>query len=161
MKSTLTQLWFDTRRVFARKPLSFWLLFCASPTSHLCSWLTGAKVTLKHCNAKRNLHHLCDTPFKCTCSKGRVVLGFWIKRSTYEEQPVVKFQYQTLLVAATSTLGDYVAWSTYPNLNNMLGANLRIPAVSVRRDSLPPPWNVHLCPLWLDAPNFRVVPVVK
>lgn len=61
--------------------------------------------------------------------------GFWVKRSTYEEQPVVKFQYQTLLVAATSTRGDYVAWSTFPHLNNMLGSKLRIPAVSVRNAS--------------------------
>lgn len=60
--------------------------------------------------------------------------GFWIKRSTYEEQPVVRFQYQTLLLAATSTQGDYVAWSTFPHLNNMLGSNLRIPAVSVREE---------------------------
>uniref|UniRef100_A0A8C9YVP9 Transmembrane protein 231 n=1 Tax=Sander lucioperca TaxID=283035 RepID=A0A8C9YVP9_SANLU len=60
--------------------------------------------------------------------------GFWVKRSTYEEQPVVRFQYQTLLVAATSTQGDYVAWSTFPHLNNMLGANLRMPAVSVREE---------------------------
>ncbi|XP_037623344.1 transmembrane protein 231 isoform X2 [Sebastes umbrosus] len=60
--------------------------------------------------------------------------GFWIKRSTYEEQPVVRFQYQTVLVAATSTQGDYVAWSTFPHLNNMLGANLRIPAISVREE---------------------------
>lgn len=44
----------------------------------------------------------------------------------------MRFQYQTLLVAATSTQGDYVAWSTFPHLNNMLGANLRIPAVTVR-----------------------------
>ncbi|KAK2841716.1 hypothetical protein Q5P01_011916 [Channa striata] len=58
--------------------------------------------------------------------------GFWVKRSTYEEQPVVRFQYETLLVAATNSQGDYVAWSTYPSLNNMLGANLRTPAVSVR-----------------------------
>lgn len=60
------------------------------------------------------------------------VSGFWIKRKTYEEQPVVRFQYQTLLFAATSLQGDYVAWSTFPHLNNMLGTNLRIPAVSVR-----------------------------
>ncbi|XP_008295022.1 transmembrane protein 231 [Stegastes partitus] len=58
--------------------------------------------------------------------------GFWIKRSTYEEQPLVRFQYETLLVAATSVRGDYVAWSSFSLLNNMLGANLRIPAVSVR-----------------------------
>ncbi|XP_069570386.1 transmembrane protein 231 [Brachyistius frenatus] len=60
--------------------------------------------------------------------------GFWIKRSTYEEQPVVRFQYETLLLAATSAQGDYVAWSTFPHLNNMLGSNLRIPAVSVREE---------------------------
>lgn len=45
---------------------------------------------------------------------------------------MVRFQYQTLLFAATSLQGDYVAWSTFPHLNNMLGTNLRIPAVSVR-----------------------------
>lgn len=57
--------------------------------------------------------------------------GFWTKISTYEEQPVVRFQYQVLLVAATSTRGDYVAWSTFPHLNRMLGSNLRIPSLSV------------------------------
>lgn len=60
--------------------------------------------------------------------------GFWLKRSSYEEQPVVRFQYQTLMVATTSTRGDYVAWSTFPRLNNLLGANFRIPAVSVREE---------------------------
>ncbi|KAI3371716.1 hypothetical protein L3Q82_024279, partial [Scortum barcoo] len=59
---------------------------------------------------------------------------FWMKRSTYEEQPVVRFQYQTLFLAATSTQGDFVAWSSFPHLNNMLGPNLRIPAVSVREE---------------------------
>lgn len=60
--------------------------------------------------------------------------GFWTKRSTYEEQPVVRFQYQVLLVAATSTRGDYVAWSTFPHLNRMLGSDLRIPSLSVREE---------------------------
>ncbi|XP_068595768.1 transmembrane protein 231 [Brachionichthys hirsutus] len=60
--------------------------------------------------------------------------GFWTKRSTYEEQPVVRFRYQTLLVAATGTRGDSVAWSTFPHLNSMLGSSLRIPAVSVREE---------------------------
>lgn len=62
------------------------------------------------------------------------ISGFWIKRATYEEQPVVRFQYQTLLVAATSVRGDFVAWSTFPHLNNMLASNLRIPSVSVRNE---------------------------
>ncbi|KAI1904576.1 hypothetical protein AGOR_G00007050 [Albula goreensis] len=60
--------------------------------------------------------------------------GFWLKRSTYEEQPNVRFQYQILLIAATSTNGDYVAWSTFPNFNTLQGSNLRIPSVSVRED---------------------------
>ncbi|XP_076878716.1 transmembrane protein 231 [Brachyhypopomus gauderio] len=58
--------------------------------------------------------------------------GFWLKRSTYEEQPVVRFQYQMLLVGSTGVMGEYVAWSTFPNFNRLLGNNLRIPAVSVR-----------------------------
>uniref|UniRef100_A0A8C6PRZ5 Transmembrane protein 231 n=1 Tax=Nothobranchius furzeri TaxID=105023 RepID=A0A8C6PRZ5_NOTFU len=62
--------------------------------------------------------------------------GFWIKRSIYEEQPVVRFQYETLLLAATSAQGHYVAWSTFPFLNNMLGTNLRIPTISVREEDL-------------------------
>lgn len=76
----------------------------------------------------------------CVNVTWRLVLfqtGFWIKRSTYEEQPDVRFQYQTLLVAATSPRGDYVAWSTFPRLNDMLGANLRIPSVSVRKHRVP------------------------
>ncbi|CAB1313933.1 unnamed protein product [Coregonus sp. 'balchen'] len=60
--------------------------------------------------------------------------GFWVKRSTYEEQPVVRFQYKALIIAATSTSGDYVAWSTFPNFNNMQGTNLRIPSISVREE---------------------------
>lgn len=60
--------------------------------------------------------------------------GFWLKLSTYEEQPSVRFQYQVLLIAATSTSGDYVAWSTYQNFNNLQGTNLRIPSISVREE---------------------------
>ncbi|XP_040894392.1 transmembrane protein 231 isoform X2 [Toxotes jaculatrix] len=78
--------------------------------------------------------------------------GFWIKRSTYEEQPVVRFQYQALLVAATSPLGDYVAWSTYPHLNNMLGANLRIPAISVREEDKNQDGKLDLLILQLQLP---------
>ncbi|XP_030642035.1 transmembrane protein 231 [Chanos chanos] len=62
--------------------------------------------------------------------------GFWLKRSTYEEQPHIRFQYQILLTGATSTTGDYVAWSTYHNFNHLLGSNLRIPSVSVQEEDL-------------------------
>ncbi|XP_018606966.1 transmembrane protein 231 isoform X2 [Scleropages formosus] len=60
--------------------------------------------------------------------------GFWLKRSSYEEQPRVRFQYQLLLIAATSTNGDYVAWSTFSNFNSLQGNNLRIPSVSAREE---------------------------
>ncbi|XP_062855756.1 transmembrane protein 231 isoform X2 [Trichomycterus rosablanca] len=60
--------------------------------------------------------------------------GFWLKQSTYEEQPLVQFQYQMMLIGATSLTGDYVAWSTFSKFNSLLGNNLRIPAVSVRED---------------------------
>ncbi|XP_070828251.1 transmembrane protein 231 [Chaetodon trifascialis] len=78
--------------------------------------------------------------------------GFWIKRSTYEEQAVVRFQYETLLVAATSSQGDYVAWSTFPHLNSMLGANLRIPAVSVREEDLNQDGKLDLLNFQLQLP---------
>ncbi|XP_057186508.1 transmembrane protein 231 [Triplophysa rosa] len=60
--------------------------------------------------------------------------GFWLKRSTYEEQPVVQFQYDMILIGATNTAGNYVAWSTFPNFNRLVGDNLRIPSVSVQEE---------------------------
>ncbi|KAF5892688.1 transmembrane protein, partial [Clarias magur] len=57
---------------------------------------------------------------------------FWLKQSSYEEQPVVQFQYEMLMVAVTSVTGDYVAWSTFSNFNTLLGDKLRIPTVSVQ-----------------------------
>ncbi|XP_051884472.1 transmembrane protein 231 [Pristis pectinata] len=56
--------------------------------------------------------------------------GFWLKINTYEEQPNVRFQYQVLLIAGTSTSGDFVAWSTFENFNNLQGDHLRIPLVT-------------------------------
>ncbi|XP_058849661.1 transmembrane protein 231-like isoform X1 [Acipenser ruthenus] len=60
--------------------------------------------------------------------------GFWLKFSTNEEQPTVRFQYQVLLIAVTSTSGDYVARSTYQNFNNLQGNNLGIPSISAREE---------------------------
>lgn len=57
--------------------------------------------------------------------------GFWLKVNTYEEQPNVRFQYQVLMITATSTSGDFVAWSTYENFNNLQGDHLRVPLVTV------------------------------
>ncbi|XP_075138120.1 transmembrane protein 231 [Leptodactylus fuscus] len=60
--------------------------------------------------------------------------GFWLKRSTYEEQPNVHFRYEALLIALTSTSGGYVAWSTFQGFNNLVGDKLRQPLVSVREE---------------------------
>ncbi|XP_036391692.1 transmembrane protein 231 [Megalops cyprinoides] len=88
--------------------------------------------------------------------------GFWLKRSTYEEQPSVGFRYQILLVAATATGGGYVAWSTFPNFNALQGGHLRIPAVSAReedvnRDGKPDRLNLRIdVPLTADEQVYSV-----
>ncbi|XP_060783102.1 transmembrane protein 231-like isoform X2 [Neoarius graeffei] len=56
--------------------------------------------------------------------------GFWLKQSSYEEQPVVQFQYEMLMMGVTSVSGEYVAWSTFSNFNTLLEDKLRIPTVS-------------------------------
>ncbi|XP_058384281.1 transmembrane protein 231 isoform X3 [Diceros bicornis minor] len=57
--------------------------------------------------------------------------GFWLKRSSYEEQPTVRFQHQVLLVALLgSERGGFLAWSTFPAFNRLQGDHLRVPLVS-------------------------------
>lgn len=59
--------------------------------------------------------------------------GFWLKRSSYEEQPTVAFQHQVLLVALLEPeRGEFLAWSTFPAFNRLQGDHLRVPLVSVR-----------------------------
>ncbi|KAI2648058.1 Transmembrane protein 231 [Labeo rohita] len=65
---------------------------------------------------------------------GAVPFGFWLKRSTYEEQPVVQFQYDMIVIGATDAAGSYIAWSTFPNFNRLIGDNLRIPSISVQEE---------------------------
>ncbi|XP_043562655.1 transmembrane protein 231 isoform X2 [Chiloscyllium plagiosum] len=60
--------------------------------------------------------------------------GFWLKINTYEEQPNVRFQYQVLMIVGTSTSGDFVAWSTFENFNNLQGDNLRFPLVTAMEE---------------------------
>lgn len=67
-----------------------------------------------------------------TWSVSALWTGFWLKRSTYEEQAVIQFQYDMIVIGATDTAGTYIAWSTFPNFNRLMGDNLRIPSVSVR-----------------------------
>ncbi|XP_044126421.1 transmembrane protein 231 [Bufo gargarizans] len=60
--------------------------------------------------------------------------GFWLKQSSYEEQPNVRFRYEALLIALTGSSGGYVAWSTFQGFNSLVGERLRIPRVSVREE---------------------------
>lgn len=65
--------------------------------------------------------------------------GFWLKRSSYEEQPTVRFQHQVLLVALLGPEpGAFLAWSTFPAFNRLQGDHLRVPLVSVRGSHLGP-----------------------
>ncbi|KAM5263261.1 LOW QUALITY PROTEIN: transmembrane protein 231 [Ctenodactylus gundi] len=61
--------------------------------------------------------------------------GFWLKRSSYEEQPSVRFQHQVLLVALLGPEpGGFLAWSTFPAFNRLQGDHLRVPLVSSREE---------------------------
>uniref|UniRef100_A0A8I3W3Y1 Transmembrane protein 231 n=1 Tax=Callithrix jacchus TaxID=9483 RepID=A0A8I3W3Y1_CALJA len=61
--------------------------------------------------------------------------GFWLKRSSYEEQPAVRFQHQVLLVALLGPeSGGFLAWSTFPAFNRLQGDRLRVPFVSTREE---------------------------
>uniref|UniRef100_A0A8D2C364 Transmembrane protein 231 n=1 Tax=Sus scrofa TaxID=9823 RepID=A0A8D2C364_PIG len=63
--------------------------------------------------------------------------GFWLKRSSYEEQPTVRFQHQVLLVALLGpehAHGGFLAWSTFPAFNRLQGDHLRVPLVSTREE---------------------------
>ncbi|XP_069918845.1 transmembrane protein 231 isoform X3 [Oryctolagus cuniculus] len=61
--------------------------------------------------------------------------GFWLKRSSYEEQPTVRFQHQVLLVALLGPERDgFLAWSTFPAFNRLQGDRLRVPLVSTREE---------------------------
>ncbi|KAK1330434.1 hypothetical protein QTO34_010623 [Cnephaeus nilssonii] len=61
--------------------------------------------------------------------------GFWLKRSSYEEQPTVRFQHQVLLLALLGPeRGGFLAWSTFPAFNRLQGDHLRVPLVSTREE---------------------------
>ena len=62
----------------------------------------------------------------CTCA------GFWLKVTSYNEQPNVHFVYETLVVMTTdASTGSYVTWSTLQNYNQLQMDHLRIPTVQV------------------------------
>ncbi|NWJ01526.1 TM231 protein, partial [Crypturellus undulatus] len=61
--------------------------------------------------------------------------GFWLKQSTYREQPTVRFRYEVLFVATTGpSPGSFLAWSTFPAFNRLQEERLRVPLVSTREE---------------------------
>ncbi|XP_039242093.1 transmembrane protein 231 isoform X3 [Pipra filicauda] len=58
--------------------------------------------------------------------------GFWLKQSTYLEQPTVRFRYEVLLVATIGpSPGSFLAWSTFPAFNRLQEDRLRVPLLAV------------------------------
>lgn len=61
--------------------------------------------------------------------------GFWLKRSSYAEQPRVRFRHEVLLVALLRDEGGAsLAWSSFPACNRLLGARLRLPLLSAQEE---------------------------
>nr|XP_056718406.1 transmembrane protein 231 [Euleptes europaea] len=61
--------------------------------------------------------------------------GFWLRRSSYAEQPSVRFLHEVLLVGLTQGGGGgALGWSSFPAFNRLLGPRLRVPLVSAREE---------------------------
>ncbi|KAJ6652492.1 hypothetical protein lerEdw1_011462 [Lerista edwardsae] len=62
--------------------------------------------------------------------------GFWLRRSSYVEQPRVGFRHEALLVALLreGSAPPSLAWSSFPACNQLLGARLRTPLLSAREE---------------------------
>uniref|UniRef100_A0A8C5SBB8 Transmembrane protein 231 n=1 Tax=Laticauda laticaudata TaxID=8630 RepID=A0A8C5SBB8_LATLA len=60
--------------------------------------------------------------------------GFWLSRSSYVEQPSVRFRHEVLLAALTDSGGGLVGWSSFATFNRLLGTRLRVPLVSAREE---------------------------
>ena len=60
------------------------------------------------------------------------ITGFWLKESTYREQPDVRFKHEILLVVQGNTPGSFLGYSTFQNFNHLLQQKLRIPLIKVR-----------------------------
>lgn len=89
-----------------------------------------------------------------------VISGFWLKRSSYEEQPTVRFQHQVLLVALLgSEPGGFLAWSTFPAFNRLQEGHLRVPLVSVSDSRLGPAAQTGLRRGWAEVAGGREAPV--
>ena len=58
----------------------------------------------------------------------------WLRVEDYYEFPDIHFKYKLLLTVDTSKDGDYIAWSTYQNFNQLQMDNLRVPLIKVSSD---------------------------
>ena len=61
------------------------------------------------------------------------IAGFWLKESSYREQPDVRFKHEILLIVQGNTPGSFLAYSTFQNFNQLLQQNLRIPLIKVSK----------------------------
>ena len=77
-------------------------------------------------------HNCLGTTFLCvTLLQKKYVSGYWIRLDEYSEYPDVNFMYRVILYADTSKNGDYVAWSTFQNFNQLQDDSLRVPLLKV------------------------------
>uniref|UniRef100_A0A2R8MMG1 Transmembrane protein 231 n=1 Tax=Callithrix jacchus TaxID=9483 RepID=A0A2R8MMG1_CALJA len=107
-----------------------------SLTSRRCWWPSGATVSLPRplCHAAPRARSAGAALPDCLPTT-LFNSGFWLKRSSYEEQPAVRFQHQVLLVALLGPeSGGFLAWSTFPAFNRLQGDRLRVPFVSTREE---------------------------
>lgn len=59
---------------------------------------------------------------------------FWLTESAYTQQPDVSFKHQMILMLEGTTPGSDLVWSTYDQLNQMLGSKFRVAEIQARED---------------------------
>lgn len=59
---------------------------------------------------------------------------FWLTESSYTTQPDVRFKHQMILMLEGNTPGSDLVWSTYDQLNEMLGTKFRVAEIQARED---------------------------
>lgn len=59
-------------------------------------------------------------------------IGFWIRESTFREQPDIRFKHDIIMILQGETPDSQLVWSTYRNLNLLQDNKLRVPMVQVR-----------------------------
>lgn len=65
--------------------------------------------------------------------------GFWLKVTSYNEQPQVYFTYDTLVIMSTrdsTGAHSHITWSTFHNYNQLKMQHLRIPTLLTRENDI-------------------------